>query len=38
MSARPAPPPLRAPGEPLARPRDAATLIVYRENAGASKC
>ena len=34
MSLPPAPPPVRAPGEPLARPRDAATLIVYRENAG----
>ena len=34
MSCRPAPAQLRAPGEPLARPRDAATLIVYRENAG----
>ena len=34
MSLPPAPPPVRAPGEPLARPRDAATLIIYRENAG----
>ena len=34
MSSRLAPPPVRAPGEPLARPRDAATLIVYRENSG----
>ena len=34
MSLPPAPPPVRAPGEPLARPRDAPTLIIYRENAG----
>ena len=34
MNPAPAPPPVRARGEPLARPRDAATLIVYRENAG----
>lgn len=34
MSSRPAPAPVRAPGDPLARPRDAATLIVYRESAG----
>lgn len=34
MSSRPALPPVRAPGEPLVRPRDAATLIVYRESAG----
>ncbi len=35
MSSRPAPPSVRAPGEPLARPRDAATLIIYRGDAGA---
>ena len=35
MSSAAAPPPVRAPGEPLARPRDAATLIIYRESAGA---
>ena len=34
MSLPPAPPPVRAPGEPLVRPRDAATLIIYRENGG----
>ena len=34
MNSSPPPPPVRAPGDPLARPRDAATLIVYRENAG----
>ena len=35
MSRRPAPAPVRAPGDPLARPSDAATLIVYRRGAGA---
>ena len=35
MNRSPDPPAVRAPGEPLARPRDAATLIIYRENAGA---
>ena len=34
MNSVPPPPPVRAPGDPLARPRDAATLIVYRENGG----
>ncbi len=34
MSRRPAPPPVRASGEPLSRPRDAATLIIYRERTG----
>ena len=34
MNSSSPPPPVRAPGDPLARPRDAATLIVYRENAG----
>ena len=35
MSRPPAPAQVRAPGEPLARPRDAATLIIYRQNTGA---
>ena len=31
------PPPERNPGEPLARPREAATLIIYRKGQGAAE-
>ena len=34
MSPTPSPPPVREPGAPIARPRDAATLIIYRRSRG----